>query len=118
MDFITVHVKNLQKTIDFYQRVLGFKTIRSFSPKPGIQIIFMEDDRQHLLEFIQSEHDPVFSGQGISLGFYVNDIKAAEKHLQENEVQIIYGPVTTDDGTKLLHAQDINGLKLGFVEEA
>jgi lactoylglutathione lyase len=116
IDFITVNTIDIDKSIEFYQRVLGFKVSRRFSPGSGLEIAFMEDQNGNQVEFIKDIKELPYSGSGLSLGFYVEDIKETAAHLEENRVEILFGPITTPSGVKLLHARDVNGLELGFVE--
>ena len=51
IDFITVYTIDIEKSINFYQRVLDLQVSRRFSPGPGMEIVFMDDqqapDRVH-----------------------------------------------------------------------
>jgi predicted enzyme related to lactoylglutathione lyase len=117
LDFITVYTIDIEKSIAFYQHVLDFKVSRRFTPGAGVEIVFMDDQRGHQIEFIKDIKELPYSGSGLSLGFYVDDIKKTAEHLESHHVEILFGPITMDSGVKLLHARDINGLELGFVEQ-
>jgi lactoylglutathione lyase len=117
IDFITVYTIDIEKSIDFYQRVLDFKVSRRFTPGPGLEIVFMDDQHGHKIEFIKDIKELPYSGSGLSLGFYVKDIKKTAAHLESHGVDILFGPLTLPSGIKLLHARDNNGLELGFVEQ-
>jgi lactoylglutathione lyase len=117
LSFVTINVKNIDETVTFYRDVLGFKVTRSFSPQPGMNITFMEDGSGHLLEFIGNDKGDTYCGKGISLGFYIDDMKQVVEHLKRHNVEILYGPVKTPSGVELLHAKDINGVELGFVRQ-
>lgn len=116
IDFITVYTIDIHKSVDFYERVLDFKVSRRFSPGAGVDIVFMDDQHGHQIEFIKDIKELPYSGSGLSLGFYVDDIKQTAAHLENHGVEILFGPITMDSGVKLLHARDVNGLELGFVE--
>lgn len=115
--FITVQTKDIDASIDFYQRVLGFTVERRFSPAPGMEIVFLKDEKGGLIEFIRNDRQPAYSGEGISIGFYVEDIEKTAAHLRNQKVEIINGPVTMGNGVKLMQIRDNNGLELGFVQE-
>jgi lactoylglutathione lyase len=116
--FITVYTIDIQKSIDFYERVLGFTVSRRFSPSAGIEIAFMDDGHGQQIEFIKDLKELPYSGSGLSLGFYVENITKTLAHLEGHGVEILFGPLTMESGVKLLHARDSNGLELGFVEPA
>ena len=77
----------------------------------------MDDQHGHQIEFIKDIKELPYSGSGLSLGFYVDDIKQTAEHLENHGVEILFGPFTMPSGVKLLHARDNNGLELGFVEQ-
>ncbi len=114
LDFVTIHVADMDKSIDFYRRVLGMGVSRRFSPRPGMEIAFLGEGAQ--VELIHDPQAQPFQGRGISLGFNVADIERTMSALQENQVEVLYGPVATPGGVKLLHARDLNGVELGFVQ--
>ena len=64
INFITIHTSDLEKSIDFYRLVLGMQVSRRFSPRPGMEIAFM-DGGGIQLEFIRDDKTPPFSGSGI-----------------------------------------------------
>lgn len=116
INFVTIHTADLERSIAFYNQVLGMRIGRRFSPRPGMEIAFMEGSGLQV-EFIRDEQTPPFSGSGISLGFYVPDMEKTAAHLKENLVGILSGPITMKNGVKLLHARDCNGVELGFVQQ-
>jgi lactoylglutathione lyase len=117
ISFITIQTKDIQTSIDFYQNVLGFEISRRFSPRPGMEIVFLDDKHGGKIEFIYNEKEKAYSGQGISIGFYVDDINIIADHLKKNNAVITYGPAAAGNGIKLLYAKDNNGVELGFIQE-
>ena len=85
IDFITVYTIDIEKSIDFYQRVLDFKVSRRFTPGTGMEIVFMDDQHGHQIEFIKDSKELPYSGSGLSLGFYVPDIKQTAEHLEKHQ---------------------------------
>jgi len=116
INFITIQTRDMEQSVDFYRRVLGMQVSRRFSPRPGMEIAFM--DGSHLqVEFIHDDKTPPFSGSGISLGFYVDNMEKTVAHLKEHKVEILSGPIVMKNGVKLLQALDCNGVELGFVQQ-
>ena len=114
--FITIPVTSLDETIKFYQEVLGFKIVRRFGAGPQMEIVFMADEKGNQLEFIQSGSEKVQHDGLISIGFNVDDIEATADHLRKHNVNITEGPNALPSGVKLMHANDLNGVGLGFVQ--
>ncbi len=116
IDFVTIHVKDIERSIEFYHRVLGMSVSRRFSPRPGMEIAFMGGGGTQL-ELLHDSQAAPYRGSGISLGFHVTDMEQTLALLNENQVEIVSGPTTMKSGVKLLGARDINGLELGFVQQ-
>ncbi|MFH2108212.1 MAG: VOC family protein [Chrysiogenia bacterium] len=115
INFITIHTLDMDRSVDFYRRVLGMQVSRRFSPRPGLEIVFMDGSGLQV-EFIHDGKTP-FSGSGVSLGFYVDNMEKTAAHLREQQVEILSGPSTMKNGVKLLQARDCNGMGLGFVQQ-
>lgn len=115
ISFITVHVPELEKTIAFYQTVMGFSVAKRFKAGPQVEIAFMEDGRGAQLEFIVGMGSSI-KAEGISIGFMVPDIEATHAHLKQHGVTVLRPPATLPNGVKLMGAKDPNGLELGFVQ--
>jgi lactoylglutathione lyase len=116
INFITIRVGDIERSIDFYHRVLGMQISRRFSPRPGMEIAFMGGAGLQV-EFIRDDQAEPYRGSGVSLGFHVPDIEKTAAHLKENQVGIVSGPIIMKSGVKLLNARDCNGLELGFVQQ-
>ena len=92
INFVTIHVADIERSIKFYNRVLGMQVSRRFSPRPGMEIAFMGGSGVQV-EFIHDDQVPPYKGTGISLGFYVADMEQTLALLKENQVEIVSGPL-------------------------
>jgi lactoylglutathione lyase len=117
LEYVTIHTADLPTSIAFYEEVLGFRLLRRFSPRPGMELAFLGDGAGGQVELITGGDGPTFVGKGISFGFNVADIDATAAMLRAKGVAILTGPVAMPNGVKLLRACDPNGLELGFVQE-
>ncbi len=118
LEYVTIHTADLPASIAFYEGVLGFRLVRRFSPRPGMELAFLGDGAGGQVEFVAGGEGPAFGGQGISLGFEVADIEATAAMLRAKGAAIIMGPVTMPNGLRMLRARDPNGLELGFIQDA
>lgn len=116
ISFITVPTSAIDKSIDFYTRVLGFTEKNRVTPREGIEIAFISDQKGSVIELIQRPGDVDLSACPVSLGFEVDDINAVRDLLTENGVDILMGPTEVGGGTVLMQAKDLNGFRLGFVQ--
>ena len=116
IDFVTIRTADLERSITFYNHVLGMQVSRRFSPRPGMEIAFMGGSGTQV-ELIHDDQAPPCKGSGISLGFYVADMDRTLAMLRENQVEIVSGPQVMKGGVKLLAARDTDGVELGFVQQ-
>ncbi|MDF2839908.1 MAG: glyoxalase/Bleomycin resistance/Dioxygenase superfamily protein [Clostridia bacterium] len=116
ISFVTIPVTSLDETIKFYQEVMDFQIVTRFGAGPQMEIVFMSDKNGNQLEFIQKSGESIQHDGSISIGFYVEDINATEAYLREHHVNIDQAPMTLPSGVKLMHARDLNGVALGFVQ--
>lgn len=116
ISFVTIPVSSLDDTIKFYQEIMDFDIVTRFGAGPGMEIVFMSDKKGSQLEFIQRGNEKIEHNGMISIGFYVEDIKATEDYLRKHNVKIVDGPIALPSGVKLMHARDLNGVALGFVQ--
>ena len=103
----TIIADDIDKSIDFYQNVLGFKLIRKFYRENG-GLCLMESPDGASIELIDSKDFPVGFW---SLGMMVDDFDAAIEDLRAKGMEFIWEPQDLPLG-KLAAVQDPNGVKI------
>ena len=117
MNSVVIRTDNMEKSLQFYEKVLGLTFESMMSAAPGKQIAFLYDPKSNgRLELIHNDHSKVKKENSISLTFTVNQIGETEKYLRSKNVRIIMQPRTVKDGKKILTAIDPNGIEIDFIE--
>lgn len=80
--FATLHVKNLEESIQFYENVVGMKLARRFPGGPHTEIAFMADGPAEIELICNTEAEPVVYGECPSLGLSVEDLDQAMEHMK------------------------------------
>lgn len=118
MKSVVIRTGDIQKSIDFYEKVLGFSFDSMISAAPGKQLAFLTDrESGSRIELLHNDAGKPNSTGSLSLTFVVDQISEAQKFLAEQGVRIISAPRTIKDGKKILTAVDPNGVELDFIEE-
>lgn len=118
MKSVVIRTGDIQKSIAFYETVLGFSFDSMISAAPGKQIAFLSNKEScSRLELLHNDMGKSISPGSVSLTFEVEQISEAEKYLLAHNVHIISSPKTIKDGKKILTALDPNGVELDFIEE-
>ncbi len=122
---VALRVKNLEKSIEWYQNVLGAKVLRRSKVKnidPDIEIAFLalsygfhielvgggnpKEDKPKMPASIKEDYDV----QGYKhIGFKVNNYDKVITHLRDKGVDVFYQIERQDYGVKIALFRDING---------
>lgn len=114
--FLTIPTTSVDRSIQFYQDVLGFLLINKFSPQAGVTIAFMHDGHDNKVEFIERGEKVNHSNCLLSIGFEVENIEAIRNHLHLHNVDVLSGPTELPNGALIMQAKEINGVTLGFIQ--
>lgn len=115
--FATVHVKDLEESIRFYENVIGLKLVRKFPGGPNVEIAFLADGPAELELICDKAAKPERYGAHPSLGFAVDDLDAAMDEMKEKGVAIVAGPIQPNPKTRFFFIQDPDGLSLEIIEQ-
>jgi len=114
--WVTITVKNMQESLDFYQNIIGLKIKRRMNPVAGTDIAFLGEEGTEV-ELIKNDRNvnPTY-GRDISLGFEVESIDKEIERLKEEGIVNIEGPFQPHARIKFIYISDPNGVKVQLVE--
>ena len=72
LNHITFHVRDIRKTVAFYQNLVGLQVVRQFNPGRGEIVFMVNESHETHLEFIQFDGVEKVSAVGMTLSFHVN----------------------------------------------
>ena len=114
LNYITIMVRDIEKSINFYQTLVGLKIVRRFNNGKG-EIVFMANaDGDTMLEFIQFDDGPKVQTSGMTMSY------KAEKSLEELRQyadELGYMPTEINDaGPKpaYFRVKDPDGIEVEF----
>lgn len=114
----TIHVSDMENSIEFYINVLGMKIIKEMHPNENLKIVFLKGKGEVMLELIEekslSQLDKFSSP--VSIGIFIDDMDEILQMLKEKKVPIKRGPISLPSGSKLLFIEDPNGVEVEFIE--
>ena len=111
----TISVKNLDKSINFYQDIVGLPLGRRFPGGPGVEICFMGEGETKL-ELVCEQKYSIPTGVGVSLGFEVKSVEDMLDFLKEREIEPSSGPFQPNPHIKFFFIEDPDGYSVQFVE--
>lgn len=115
--FATIHVADLERSVRFYEEVLGMKTAKRFPAGPNMEIAFMADGPAEIELICDRGAEPPTYGEWPSLGIAVDDLDQAMEHMKVKGVEIISGPFQPNPSTRFFFIHDPDGVNLEIIEE-
>lgn len=114
--WVTMIVNDIEKTVGFYEDIIGLKINRRFKAGNETEIVFLGDgDTQIELIHYENGQDTKI-GNDISLGFQVESLDKMMIVAKEKELNIISEIIQPNPHIKFFYVKDPNGAKIQFVE--
>ena len=123
IDHVSLNVKDIRASADFYGRVLGFRQLQTV-PCDGFSLVYFQVPGGGRLELFDyggknpdAQRDETEAGLR-HLAFAVDDVDQAGKRLAEQGVKITLPATDLPDlGCRVLLFQDPNGVTLEFCQK-
>ena len=114
--WVTINVKDMEKSLDFYQEIIGLNVNRRMKPNPDMEIIFLGSGETQIELIYNKKVDDITIEKDICLGFVVDSIERMSEVLKKKNIPIHSGPFQPNPSIKFLYILDPNGVKIQFVE--
>jgi len=112
----TLSVSDFDKSLRFYQEVVGLPLKRRMDP-PGMKIAFLGEGETALELIYDSKEPQVDLRSPVSLGFKVASLKATQAELVAKGIKIDAGPFQPNPAIQFFFVRDPDGMNVQFVEE-
>jgi len=111
---VTISVRNLEESLQFYQNIVGLPVKRRFVAGES-EITFLGDGETAIELIHNQKHTDLSFGQNISLGFEVASLQEILSHLKRQGIPTseILQP---DPQVRFIFTSDPDGVKIQFIE--
>ena len=116
--WVTLHVTDLNKSIEFYEGMAGLKVSRRFKPAAVMELAFLSDGKnQTQVELISNAAAPAAAvGEDYSIGFDVDSVEDMMARAKEKEIPVVSEVLSPVPGTTFFYVLDPDGRRVQFVE--
>ncbi len=111
----TVQVGDLEKSIAFYQEIIGLPVMRRFSAGQHGEIAFLGEGETQI-ELIERKNEQVEPGRAVTLGFAVDSLDRTLAFIADQGIEIESGPFQPNGHIKFFYVLDPNGVRIQFSE--
>ena len=112
----TLQVADMEKSLEFYQGVLGLPLQRRFLARPGVDIAFLGEGETKIELICDEANRNIHVGSDISWGFVTDSVEKSMEEFKARGIEITGGPFQPNEHLKFFYITDPNGLKIQLVE--
>lgn len=109
-------VKDMEKSLKFYQDIVGLNIDSRFKAGPDTEIVFLGEGETKIELICNKQKQEIDPGNDISWGFEVDSIENLIIMLNQSGYKIQGGPFQPNSGIKFIYVLDPNGMKIQFIE--
>lgn len=118
--FTTIHVKDIDASVAFYEDLVDLKVARTFDSGRGSKIVFLTDGEAGSLELVESatynEGHKFVLNDRVSIGFQVSDIDQSYKAVLEKGYPVLGDIIRTPTGVAFFYVEDPNGVPVQLIQ--
>lgn len=113
---VTLAVKDLEASLRFYTETVGLPVVRRFLAGPDTEIAFLGAGETKV-ELVCGKNRPeAIVGNGISIGFEVEDVPAKFQVLKSGGIQVISDIIQPTPHVRFFYVADPDGFRVQFLE--
>ncbi|MDP9699211.1 lactoylglutathione lyase [Paenibacillus intestini] len=117
LNWITLRVRNLEASIQFYHNLLGLIVQRRFESRGRqIAMLGLGKTSETSLELIEGSEQVLKPDAGISIGYEVTSLDETMKHLENMQIPILRGPVEPNPRLRFIYIVDPDGFEVQLAE--
>lgn len=111
-----INVSNMDKSINFYEEILGQKLEKRFSPTKATEIAFLGNDKVKI-ELIKSTEQAVAKAtEGLSFGFQCDDINKVMDLINKKGLTAESDILKPNPTTSFFYLRDPDGIQIQIIE--
>ena len=112
----TFYVKDLQRSVSFYQEVLGLEIRSKFHTGDATEIVMLGKENATLVELVCNQK-LVVSTSCLSMGFEVEGtLEETMEQLKQKGIPVIRGPISPVPSMNFLFIKDPDGVEIQLVQ--
>ncbi len=112
----TLHVKNMEESLKFYQEIVGLPLIRQSKISPEFELAFLGSGETQVELIYDQSKELDYKNNTISMGFLTNSLDEFMDEINKKGIPIFAGPIQPNPTIRFMYLLDPNGIKVQFIE--
>ena len=117
ISWASIYVKDMNISKQFYCEVLGLKIKHEMSPKPGLNLCFLDGGNIDYELIEDANRSEIKMSDSVTICFMTESLDSKIKDLKDKGVADIVGPFQPSPHTRFIFIQDPNGMKIQIAEQ-
>jgi len=114
--WVTLHVKDIEKSLEFYQGILKLPINRRFNAN-GVEIVMLGEDGKTKIELLQDGKSHIVDGApGVSIGLEVDSLEQSMGYMKDKQIPI-QGPFSPSPHISFFFIKDPDGVSVQLLEQ-
>lgn len=114
--WVTLHVKDIEKSLKFYQGVLHLPLNSRFNAN-GVEIVMLGEDEKTKIELLQDGKSHITGGAaGVSIGLEVESLDKSLAYMESKGFSIA-GPFSPSPHISFFFIEDPDGVSVQLLEQ-
>lgn len=114
--WITLNVKDFEKSLKFYNEFLGLPIAQRISGG-GMEMAMLGEKDKPKIEIINHGEGASISCRGISIGLQVESLNKAIEYVKAYNFPVVRGPESPNPGIRFFFIEDPDGVEIQLVEQ-
>lgn len=115
-NWVTLWVKDMEKSLAFYQEVVGLQLVRRYPSRPGVEIAFLGTGETQVELICDQSKANITPSPNVSIGFESGPLEQLIQFLTTKGIRTHSGPFAPNPRIRYLFVQDPDGWMVQFVE--
>ncbi len=114
----TLHVTNMEKSLSFYQEIIGLPLKRRFSPNGIMELAFLGNEGESEIELICEPNNKKVNNEGLSMGF--TDKRTIEEIIEiikKSGYKVLSPVLSPNSHIRFIYVNDPDGYKIQLIQK-
>ncbi|CUX40380.1 VOC family protein [Clostridium sp. C105KSO13] len=112
----TLYVKDLDKSIQFYEEIIGLPLVRRFNAGEQTEIAFLGSGETQIELIHDTTRPGGNTGTDISWGFAVDSLEQTFESMKDKDIKFLSDIIQPNPHSRFFFIEDPNGFKVQIAE--